>query len=113
MVHVPVVMAQVLPRNFVTWNSGSPLIPPIPPVVWGPLPNSTLKVVPKFTRECSKMSGEHLQDVAIVHNITKQNVALRLLAASFKGRALDWYKFLAPNSITDWDQLADRFFESK
>lgn len=94
-----------------TWNSGSPLIPP---VVWGPIPTSTQKEVPKFTREDSNTLGENLQDVAnvcIVHNVTEKNVALRLLVASFKGRTLDWYRSLTPNSIADWDQLGDHFFE--
>lgn len=52
-----IVMAHVPPKNFVTWNSGIPLILHVPSVVWGPIPTSTLKVVPKFIEEDSKMSG--------------------------------------------------------
>lgn len=107
-------MAQVPPINFMTWNSGNLLLPPIPPTVWGPIPTFMLKVIPKFIGEDSKTLGEHLEDVAdvcTVHNITKHNVALRLLTTSFKGRALDWYKSLAPNSIADWYHLGDNFFE--
>lgn len=67
-------MAQVPPQNFMTWDNGSPLIPPVPPVVWGAILIAALKVVPKFTGECHKTPGEHLQDVAticVVHGITK------------------------------------------
>lgn len=90
----PTVMAQVPPRNFVTWNNESPLSPPTQPVVWGPIPSVVLKAIPKFTGECHKTPREHLQDIAnvcTIHGIIEQNVALRLLVAYFKGRALDWY----------------------
>lgn len=89
---VPLIMAQIPPRNFVTWNNECPLIPLVPPVVWGPIPSTALKVIPKFTGECPKTLGEHLQDVAnvfMVHGIMEQNVSLRFLIASFKERALD------------------------
>lgn len=107
-------MAQVPPRSFVTWDNGSPLILPTPPVVWGAIPEAALKAVPEFTGECHKTPGEHLKDVATIctiHGITKKNVALRLLIASFKGRALDWFRSLGPKTIGDWDQLGDRFFQ--
>jgi len=37
-------------------------------------------------------------------------VAIRLLVASFKGKALDWYRSLTPNTISTWDHLGDAFF---
>lgn len=107
-------MAHVPPKNFVTWNNRSPLIPPTPLVVWGPILVIALNVVPKFTGECHKTPKENLQDIAsvcTVHGITKQHVALRLLIASFKGRALDWFRSLGPITIADWDQLGNCFFQ--
>lgn len=108
------IMAQNLPKNFVTWDNGSPLISLVLPTTWAQIPFVVLKVVPKFTKECSKTAREHLQDIAnicIVHSIIKHNVALRLLVVSFKGRALDWYISLTLNSICSWDQLGDHFFQ--
>lgn len=79
-------------RNFVTWNSGSLLVPPTPPNVWNDIPTNALMIVPKFTREDLKTPSKHLQDVFdvyMIHNITEQNVSLRLLATSFKDKAQD------------------------
>lgn len=50
-------------------------------------------------------------DVCLVHGVADQNVALRLLVASFKGKALDWYYTLEANTIGTWDQLRDPFYE--
>lgn len=111
---VLIIMAKITPRNFVTWNNGIPLIPLIPHVVWGPIPSFGLKIIPKFIRECYKTLEEHLQDIAnvcIIHGITKKNIAFRLLMAYFKGRALDLYRSLGPNTIGNWDQLGDYFFQ--
>lgn len=66
-------MAVSSPQNFVTWNSGSPLIPLAPPNHWDPISVSALKALPKFTREDSKILVKHLQDVAdvcTIHNVT-------------------------------------------
>jgi len=83
------------------------------PDTWDAIPANALKALPKFSGEDAKMLGEHLQDVSdvcAVHVITIWNVAIRLLVASFKGKALDWYRSLPPNSISTWDQLGDAFF---
>lgn len=54
---------------------------------------------------------EDMANVCIVHNVTEQNVALRFLASSFKGKSQDRYTSFTPNSIGSWDQLGDHFFE--
>lgn len=64
---------QGAPRNFVTWDSGSFLVPPTPPDVWPTIPANALKVVPKFTGEDFKTPSEHLREienVCRIHNIT-------------------------------------------
>lgn len=70
-----VLMAIQPPRNFVTWDSGSPLIAPMPPTQWGSIPTSSLKSLPEFTGDGSKTIKEHLQDVAdvcTIHNVMEQ-----------------------------------------
>ena len=75
------------------------------------IPVSTLKSLPFFTSETSIYPIEHIQEVSNVcniHVVTKDNVAVRLLASSLKGKALQWYRGLPPNSITDWDELGEK-----
>ena len=51
------------------------------------------------------MAYEHYVDVAglaKIHNIQHEDVMVRLLAQSFKGKVLDWYRGLANGSITSW-----------
>lgn len=43
-------------------------------------------------------------------------MVVKLLAASFKGKALEWYRTLAIASINSWDMLGELFtkhFEDK
>jgi len=80
--------APIPPRNYANWNTGSPLILPVPPTTWDPIPPNALKALPKFSGEDFKTHGEHLQDVfdvCVVHVIIEHSVAIRLLVASFKG----------------------------
>lgn len=89
-------MLLIANRNYVAWDTRSPLIAPIAPI-WVPIPTSALNFVPKFTWEGLKTPSEHLQyvaDVCLVQGVTDQNVTLRLHVASFKGRVLDWYRTL-------------------
>ena len=44
-------------------------------------------------------------NVCNIHGITEDDVAVRLLASSLKGKALQWYRGLAHGSIIDWDEL--------
>ena len=69
---------------------------------------ATLKSLPYFTGEDQTTLVEHIKDVAnlcALHHVTKDNVVVRLLAVSFKGKALQWVRRLQVGSITNWDQL--------
>lgn len=72
------------------------------------MPISALKSLPIFIGEDQTSTIEHIRDVAFLcalHNITQDNVAVRLLVASLKGKALQWFRCLAIGSITNWDGL--------
>lgn len=72
---------------FVPFNKGSPLNL----VQHDDIPTATLKSWPFFIGEDQTIAIEHIRDVASlcgVHHIVGENVTLRLLAASFKGKAL-------------------------
>lgn len=95
-----------LPRvhAFATFNGGSPLLL----AQRHDMPVSTLKSLPDFTGETSVSPLEHIQEVANVcniHGVTEDDVVVRLLATSFKGKALQWYRGLAHSSIANWDEL--------
>ena len=83
------------------------------------IPVASIKGIPKFTGETSISPLEHIQEVANVcniHGIIEDDVAVRLLASSLKGKALQWYRGLAHGSITDWDELGEglcKHFEDK
>ena len=91
-------------RAFAAFDQGSPLNL----TQHDPIPVAALKSLPYFSGEEQTTPTEHIQDVAnlcALHHVTEDNIAVRLLAASFKGKALEWYRRLAAASITDWDQL--------
>lgn len=72
---------------FVTFNGGSLLIL----TQWSVIPVAVLKSIPYFIGETTTMPIEHIQDIAnicSVHNITQDDVAVRLFATSLKGKAL-------------------------
>ena len=108
-------MAQPRVHAFSTFNGGSHLLL----AQRHDIPVSTLKSIPDFTGETSISPLEHIQEVANVcniHGITENDVAVRLLASSLKGKALQWYRGLAHGSITDWDGLGAglcKHFEDK
>ena len=78
-----------------------------------------LKVSLFFTSETLTCPIEHIQEVSSVcniHNVIEDDVAIELLVACFKGKALQWYKSLPHNSITSWDELGGKsckHFEDK
>ena len=102
-------------HTFATLNGGSPLLL----AQRHDIPVAALKSIPKFTGETSISPSEHIQEVANVYNIhgiTEDDVAVRLLASSLNGKALQWYRGLAHGSITDWDGLGARlckYFKDK
>ena len=72
---------------FAPFNGGSPLL--LGPLT--PIPASALKSLPFFTGETDISPLEHIQEVSNVcsiHGVTEDNVAVRLLASSLKGKAL-------------------------
>lgn len=83
------------------------------------IPVLSLKCLPKFTGETSLLPIEYIQKVANLwnnHGITEDDVAVRLLASSLKGKALQWYRGLPCNSIQSWDELGERlckYFEDR
>lgn len=93
--------------SFAPFNVGSPLIlaqrDAIPPFA--------LKILPFFTGETTVTPLEHIQEVSNVcnfHGVIEDNVAVRLLASSLKGKALQWFRGLPRNSIINWDDLGDK-----
>lgn len=69
---------------------------------------SALKYIPNFIGETSISPMEHIQEISNFcnkHGIIGNNFVVRLLASSLKGKALEWYRGLPHNSITDWDGL--------
>ena len=100
---------------FSTFNGGSPLLLDRR----HDIQVLALKSVAKFTSETSISPVEHIQEVSNIyniHSITKDDVTIRILASSLKEKALQWYRGLPHNSITDWDGLGAalcKYFEEK
>lgn len=70
-----------------TFNGGSPLLL----AQRHDIPVATLKSMPKFIGETSISPLEHIQEVANViniHGIIEDDVAVRILTSSLKGKAL-------------------------
>ena len=97
-------MAQPRAHAFATFNGGSPLLL----AQRHDIPVAALKSILDFTGETSISPLEHIQEVPNVcniHVIIEDDVVVRLLASSLKGKALQWYRGLAHGSIIDWDEL--------
>ena len=78
-------MAQNFP--FIAFNAGNPL----QISTHHDIPLATLKSLSLFTRENHVLLVEHIRDIATLcglHQVTHEDVALKLLVASFKGKAL-------------------------
>ncbi|KAH9314391.1 hypothetical protein KI387_023018, partial [Taxus chinensis] len=72
------------------------------------IPVAALKNIPYFTGENHTTPIDHIQDIAnacAIHEINEMDVAVKLLASSFKGKALQWFRSLTTGSITNWNQL--------
>ncbi|KAH9287478.1 hypothetical protein KI387_031595, partial [Taxus chinensis] len=77
------------------------------------MPNGILKSIPYFTSENQVTPQEHIQDVANVcslYLITHNDVVVRLLVASFKGKAIQWYKGLRLGSINTGDDMGTTLY---
>lgn len=102
-------------QPFVAFNQGSPLNL----TQHDEIPFASLRGLLYFYAEDHTTPTEHIKDVSnlcVVHHVTEENVALRLLVALFKEKALQWFKGLPVNSIETWDELGSRlckFFEDK
>lgn len=99
-------MAQPRVHAFSNFNGGSPLIL----AYRHDIPVSTPKSLPKFTGETSITPLENIQEISNVcniHGITKDDVIVRLLVSSFKGKALQCYRGLPHNFINNWDELGE------
>ncbi|KAH9299879.1 hypothetical protein KI387_044102 [Taxus chinensis] len=73
-----------------------------------PLPIAALKNIPYFTGENHTTPGDHVKNIAnlcAIHEINEMQVVVKLLASSFKGKALQWFRSLGTSSITNWNQL--------
>jgi len=69
------------------------------------IPANVFKTLLEFDATSEKIAYEHCVDVAglaKIHNIQHEDVMVRLLAQSFKGKVLDWYRGLPNGSITTW-----------
>ena len=91
---------------FVPFNQGSPLNF----VQHHEIPLVALKSLPDFTRENQSIAYENIRDFATLFNVqhvTEEDVATKLLAASFRGKALQWFRSLVVGSIDSWDALGD------
>jgi hypothetical protein len=100
---------------FVPFNQGSPLNL----VQHDNIPLAVLKNLLEYTGEGKTTALEHIRDVATLcyaHHITQDNVAVRLLATSLRGKALQWFRGLNVGSIATWDDLGEalsKYFEDK
>ncbi|KAH9291982.1 hypothetical protein KI387_042826, partial [Taxus chinensis] len=98
----PIRMAQNNP--YVNFTGSSPLALN----AQHPVPIAALKNIPYFTGENQTTPGDHVKDIAnlcAIHEINEMQVAVKLLASSFKGKALQWFRSLGAGSITNWNQL--------
>ncbi|KAH9327816.1 hypothetical protein KI387_043750 [Taxus chinensis] len=81
-------MAQPL-NPFVNFTGSSPLALN----AQNPVPIAALKNIPFFTTENHTTPGDHVKyiaNVCAIHEINEMDVAVKLLASSFKGKALQW-----------------------
>jgi len=101
-------MANPVQNLYPTWDNGVP----IALAVLHDIPTNVFKTVPEFDATTEKIAYEHCVDVvglAKIHNIQHEDVMVRLLTQSFKGKVLEWYRGLTDGSVTSWAQLAEPF----
>ena len=94
-------------QPFYTFNDSSPLLL----AKRHDISYLLLKVSFFFTGETPTCPIEHIQEVSSIcniHNVIEDDVAIELLVAYFKGKALQWYKILPHNPIKSWDELGGK-----
>ncbi|KAH9299550.1 hypothetical protein KI387_031232, partial [Taxus chinensis] len=90
---MPIIMAHLPPNPFVNFTGNNPLALNAQNLV----PIAALNNIPCFTRENHTTPGDHVKDIAnvcAIHEINEMDVAVKLLASSFKGKALQWFRSL-------------------
>ncbi|KAH9304363.1 hypothetical protein KI387_008767, partial [Taxus chinensis] len=98
----PIRMAQ--PNPYVNFTGSNPLALN----AQNPVPIAALKNIPYFTRENQTTPGDHVKDIAnvcAIHEIVEMKITVKLLASSFKGKSLQWFRSLEVGSIQNWNQL--------
>ncbi|KAH9296981.1 hypothetical protein KI387_028663, partial [Taxus chinensis] len=98
----PIRMAQ--PNPYVNFTGSSPLAL----IAQNPVPIAALKSIPYFTGENQTSLSDHVQDivnVCTIHEIHEMDIAVKLLASSFKGKVSQWFRSLTTGSIQNWNQL--------
>uniref|UniRef100_A0A151UDH3 Retrotransposon gag domain-containing protein n=1 Tax=Cajanus cajan TaxID=3821 RepID=A0A151UDH3_CAJCA len=74
-------------------------------------------LLPKFHGRPSEDPHKHLKEFHIVcstmrpHNVPKDHIYLKAFPFSLDDLAKDWLYYLAPGSITSWDDLKRVFLE--
>lgn len=97
-------MTQCRAHAFSTINCASPLLL----ASRHDIPVLALKSIIDFTGEISISPIGNIQEISNLFNIdgiTKNDFFVRLLASPLKGKALQWYRDLPHNSITNQDAL--------
>lgn len=101
-------MANPAQNIYPAWENGVPLAL----AMLHDIQTNVFKTFPNFDATSEKIAYEHYVDVvglAKIHNIQHEDVMIRLLAQSFKGKVLEWYRGFANGSITSQVQLAKPF----
>ena len=104
----PPKMVNLAQNIFPTWDNGVPLSL----AMLHDISVNIFKTLLEFDATSNKIAYEHYVDVADLaktHNIQHEDIMVRLLAQSFKGKVLDQYRGFPNGSITSWAQLVEPF----
>ena len=90
-------------------NKYAPLALPQP---LNDMPQEYLERLPRFTGEDSNSAQKHIEDFcAFAENVNVEHlyVVLRLFIQSLDGEARKWFKSLANNVVTTWEEMGNFF----
>ena len=86
---------------------------PLPfPQVFHDMPQDYLKLLPWFTGEESTSAQKHIEDFCAFSenvNVEHLDVVLRLFVQYLDGEARKWFKSLANNVVTTWEEMENSF----